>query len=331
MTKVPGSGRDGAAMARLAREFLTQAGKRPFFLLYGFTDPHRAKKGFANEPFARDPKEVRYDPKQVIVPYHLPDTPEVRSDLADYYQSATRMDRNVGLLLEVLRESGQLENTLILFVSDNGIPFPGAKTNLYAAGVHLPLIVSMPGGPRGRTNQALVSFADITPTILDWARAKGPSYKLPGRSLLPILGEDNPRGWDAVFGSHQFHEITMYYPMRSLRTRDYTYLVNLAHEQEFPLPSDLWDSPSWRHIVKRQDRMMGQRSVSAFLKRPREELYDLKKDLNELRNVAGDPAHAEVLADLQGLHCISPRALFRSPGEDWNKARGGAPHNPGPG
>ena len=294
-----GTGRNVTAIAQRAKEFINDAGKKPFFLVVGFIDPHRAKVGFDNDKFAKDPAEVRYDPAKVIVPPHLPDNPEVRKDLADYYQSATRLDRGVGLLLQMLEESGRLDSTLIIFLSDNGIPFPGAKTNLYEAGVHLPLIVAGPGLPQGRTNHALVSFVDIAPTLLDWCKAKGPSYKLPGKSLLPISDDDQPKGWDAVFGSHQMHEITMMYPMRSLTTRTHKYIVNLNHAKEFPLPSDLWASPSWQSVRHSGTKMLGQRSVADFLHRPKEELFDLAKDPHEMKNVAGDPANAAVLTELR--------------------------------
>jgi N-sulfoglucosamine sulfohydrolase len=314
LTKIPkGGARNVAGMAQQARDFLREANKRPFFLVYGFVDPHRSKEGFGNELFPKDPDEVRYDPKKVLVPPHLPDRPEVRLELAEYYQSVTRMDRGVGLLQEELREAGRLEDTLIIFVSDNGIPFPGAKTTLYAAGVHLPLIVAGPGVPGGRSNNALVSWVDIAPTVLDWAKAKGPAYRLPGRSFLPILGEENPKGWDTVFGSHQFHEITMYYPMRSLTTRTHKYILNLAPSQPFPFPSDLWASATWQGIRKRGDKIMGGRDVATFLQRPKEELYDLTKDPHELRNVAADPAYGEVLADLRRRL----RAWQNETGDPW--------------
>jgi N-sulfoglucosamine sulfohydrolase len=290
--------RDVSGMARLAREFIGQSEQRPFFLYYAFHDPHRAGKGFANEK-ATGPGEIRYDPQKVLVPNHLPDTAEVRQDLAEYCQAVSRMDRGVGLLLDVLRETGHLDDTLIIFISDNGIPFPGAKTNLYNAGIHLPLLVAAPGGPRGHTNNTLVSYIDLTPTILDYAQAKGPAYKLTGRSLLPILGEDKARGWDAVYGSHQMHEITMMYPMRTIVTDRYKLLVNLIPEQPFPLPSDLWGSPSWQGIRSRGDKMMGRRSVAAFLHRPKEELYDLAKDPDEVNNLAAEPAQAATLAELR--------------------------------
>jgi len=314
--------RDMPTMAKRAREFITERGKRPFALVVGFTDTHRAGKGFGNEPFAKDPAEVKFDPKTVPVPIFLPDQPEVREELAEYYQAMARLDRGVGMLIDVLRETGQLDSTLIIFVSDNGIPFPGAKTGLYGASIHLPLLVAGPGLPQGRTNSAMVSYVDVLPTILDWTKAKGPDYKLPGRSLLPILGEDDPKGWDEIFASHQFHEITMYYPMRSIRTRKYAYILNLANKIEAPFASDLWGSKTWQGILKRGDKMMGQKSVADFLYRPREELFDLTKDPDELKNVASDPAYKDVLLELRGRVRAWQEAtndpwaiLYREPGQ----------------
>jgi N-sulfoglucosamine sulfohydrolase len=299
ITKGLGGNRDVAAMARAAADFVGRRDQRPFFLVYAFGDPHRAKEGFGNEAFAKDPHEVRYDPAVVTVPPHLPDQPEVRKELAEYYQSVTRMDRGVGLLLEALREAGVLDETLIIFLSDNGIPFPGAKTTLYDAGIHLPLILAGPGVPAGKTSNALVSFVDLAPTVLDFAQVKGPKYKLPGRSLRPIVGDEHPKGWDIIFASHQFHEITMYYPMRAIVTPKHKLIVNLAHELNYPFASDLWGSPSWQGIRSRGDKVMGQLSVDAFLHRPREELFDVIADPHDVHNVVGDPANAAVLADLR--------------------------------
>lgn len=159
-----------------------------------------------------------------------------------------------------------------------------------------------PGLPQGRTNNALVSYIDLTPTILDWAKTKTPSYKqtkLYGKSILPIVNDDNPKGWDTVFASHQFHEITMMYPMRTIVTPKYKLIVNLDHQKDYPFASDLWGSPSWQHIRKTGEKMMGQRTVAAYLQRPKEELYDLTSDPNELKNLAADPAHGATLANLR--------------------------------
>jgi len=300
MTKT--KGRDPQSFAQHAREFIKESDKKPFFLVVGYQDPHRAAKGFGNEPFAGDPKEVKYDPKTVNLPYYLPDCEAARKDWAEYLQAISRMDRGVGLILDALRESGQLDDTLILFISDNGPPFPGAKTTLYETGIHLPMLMAGPGISMGRTNHALVSYIDLTPTILEVGGVKMPSYKqtkLYGKSLLDIAKDDDAKGRDAVFASHQFHEITMYYPMRTIVTSKYKLIANLDHEKAYPFASDLWGSPSWQHVRTKKLTMMGERSVAAYLHRPKEELYDLSTDPKELKNLAGDMAHAKTLADLR--------------------------------
>ena len=123
--------------------------------------------------------------------------------------------------------------------------------------------------------------------------------ELPGRSLVPILQDENPQGWDEVYASHTFHEATMYYPMRAVRTQKWKYIANLVHDIEFRPASDLWNSPSWQGILERGDKRMGQRSIAAFLHRAAEELYDLEKDPNELNNLAAHPKFADVLAELR--------------------------------
>ncbi len=300
MTKT--KGRDPHAFAQNAKQFIKDSDKKPFFLVVGYQDPHRAAKGFGNDAFAGDPKEVKYDPATIKLPYFLPDSPASRQDWAEYLQSISRLDRGVGLIIDTLREAGQLDDTLIIFISDNGPPFPGAKTTLYASGIHLPLIMAGPGLPTGRTNNALVSYIDLTPTILETAGAKVPSYKqtkLIGKSLMPIAKGDDDKGRDAVFASHQFHEITMYYPMRTIVTQKYKLIANLDHEKAFPFASDLWGSPSWQYIRASKSKMMGERSVAAYLHRPKEELYDLSTDPNELKNLAADATHVKTLSDLR--------------------------------
>jgi N-sulfoglucosamine sulfohydrolase len=299
ITQNLGGNRNVQAMADAARKFITEGGDKPFFLLVGFADPHRAVKGFGNE--TRFPKvpEQKYDPKEIVLPYHLPDHPEVRQDLAEYYQSTSRMDHGVGLIRKVLEETKKDTSTLVIFLSDNGIPFPGAKTTLYDAGVHLPLILSSPSQKnRGVVSDALVSWTDIAPTVLAWAGQKAPPA-MSGRSLLPLLEGEKSKGWDVVYGSHQYHEVTMYYPIRMIRTRTHKYILNLAHQLPAPTAADLYDSPTWQGILKRGEKMLGLRSREAFEHRPKEELYDLTSDPNELKNLVSDPASEKVLADLR--------------------------------
>lgn len=297
--EIVANGKNVALIAEKARDFLDRTGDKPFFLLVGFTDPHRAAKGFGND--AKLPAAipvVKFDPKSVPVPNHLPDTPEVRAELADYYQSVARLDHGVGLVLKALEDAKKLDDTLLIFLSDNGIPFPGAKTTLYDAGVHLPLIVRKPGQKSGIVCDAMVSWTDLASTILDWAGVKPPA-NLPGRSLLPVLESEKTTGWDVVFGSHQYHEVTMYYPMRMVRTRTHKYILNLAHGLETPHASDLWGSDTWQGILKRGDAMMGMRSVKDFLKRPKEELYDVSADPAEVKNLADAAGNENVLKELR--------------------------------
>ena len=120
------------------------------------------------------------------IPSHLPDLPGVRVDLAEYYTSVSRLDAGVGLLLDELKQAGHEDDTLVIYLSDNGRPFPGAKDALYAEGIHLPLIVRAPGATGGVRSRAMASWIDVAPTILEWADVKPPAdyrYALPGRSL----------------------------------------------------------------------------------------------------------------------------------------------------
>lgn len=298
-SETPG-GRNFTEMTARAEQFMKESGDKPFLLVVGFTDPHRTGKGFGNEKPYKGVPEVRYDPKDVLVPYFLPDQPEVRAELAEYYQAVSRLDHGVGLMLSALRKAGRADETLVIFLSDNGIPFPGAKTTQYDSGLRLPLLISSPAQKqRDLVNQAMVHWVDIMPTILDWAGVKAPPT-LHGRSILPVLEEAKPQGWDTVFGSHVFHEVTNYYPMRTLRTRTHKYILNLANPLPFPFASDLYDSKTWQGILSRGDRLLGARSVAAYVQRPREELYDLTKDPHELKNVAGDAAYSAVLTELRG-------------------------------
>jgi N-sulfoglucosamine sulfohydrolase len=305
--------RNGVVMAKAARKFIDDAGASPFCLVMGYTDPHRAGKGFGNQAKYPGIAATKYDPKELPLPYFLPDTPDARADLADYYQSASRFDQNAGLLLDVLKATGREGDTLVLFLSDNGIPFPGAKTTVYDSGIHLPLIVHNPGQKkRDMVNSAMVSWVDIVPTILDWAGVKAPA-NLAGRSFLGILEEESPRGWDRVYASHTFHEVTMYYPMRALRTRTHKYIRNLAHQLDYPFASDLYNSATWQGILKRGDRILGKRSVEQYVHRPLEELYDLEKDPHELTNLAGEEAQAKTLTELRK----ALRAWQEKTGDPW--------------
>ena len=298
----PGN-RDVAFMAREAGRFMREQGRRPFFLTVGYSDPHRAAADFGNGPWPQI-ERVRYAPADVVVPDHLPNLPAVRADLAQYYESVSRLDAGIGLLLAQLREAGHEDDTLVVYLSDNGRAFPGAKTTLYDAGLHLPLVLRAPGrGIAGARVDAMVSWIDIAPTLLDWAgialSPDDPFGALPGRSLLPLLDGVHAPDWDRVFASHGFHEITQYYPMRSVRDRCYRYILNLAPELSYPVAGDIAASPSWA-ALQAAGAQLGMRTLDAFLHRPAEELYEVDADPAQVDNLASSPSHADALVRLRG-------------------------------
>lgn len=295
--KIQGA-RNSIRMAENAEAFIQEQDDRPFFLYYSSTDPHRAQKGFANEATYPGVTPIKITADQVQVPPFLPDQPEVREDLAEYYTSVARLDQGVGRMLQALKNTGHEQDTLVIFMSDNGIPFPGAKTGQYEPGVRLPLICRLPGQTAGQVSKTMVTWADITPTLLDYTGAAKPKYELHGASFLQGITDPAWSGRDQVFLSHTFHEVTMYYPMRTLRTQRHKLIMNLAGGLPFPFASDLYGSPTWQGTISRGDKYYGNRLTTAFLNRPRFELYDLESDPHELTNLAEKPEHRETLTKL---------------------------------
>ncbi len=309
-------GRSPVEMAERTREVIESQDTRPFFLYFASDDPHRANavlpsgkptfdtypqpNSFGNRPAgypAIDP--VRYRPSDVRVPAYLPDTPACRAELAEYYQAVSRLDQGVGRLIALLKAVGHYENTLILYLSDNGAAFPGAKTTLYDPGMRLPLIVRAPGRQHpGAVQSAMVSWADLTPTLLDVAGVTADPTQFDGRSFRAALDGATVSGWDTVFASHTLHEVTMYYPMRVVRTRQHKLIVNLASALPYPFALDLIKSPTWISATKSGGQLYGRRSIDKFIQRPRLELYDLDRDPDEVTNLADLPAHAALQADL---------------------------------
>ena len=182
-----GNARNAKQMAGVCKPVFSAESDKPFFLYFATADPHRGGGVDQSFPGKHKPdlfgnlpdkgrhqgiEEVFYDPAEVIVPGFLPDTPEARAEIANYYQSCSRIDQGLGHLIDLLKETGKWENTVIIFTADHGMAFPGAKTTVYEAGLRVPFIVRHPGAPeKGITNDALISHADITPTILEMAGA----------------------------------------------------------------------------------------------------------------------------------------------------------------
>lgn len=310
---IKGNSRNPVQMADNCQDFIEDSSDAPFFLYFCTSDPHRGGGKVAGDPlqpdrFGNKPggyagvNSVEYNPSEVLVPAFLPDTDECRAELAQYYESVSRIDQGLGRLVDILKAAGEYEDTLFLYISDHGIAFPGGKTTVYEPGLNAPCIVRAPGTEKGVVSAAMVSWVDLVPTILDFAKVQHTDSKYPlhGRSFLSTIGAKSVDGWDEVYASHTFHEITMYYPMRVVRERRYKLIWNIAHAQPYPFASDLWAASTWQAQYKQGlDTMYGKRTVGRYIQRPEFELFDLQADPHETTNLAKQPDHAETLARLK--------------------------------
>lgn len=319
-------GRNISLIRDLARDFFQRSGTNPFFLYIGFHDPHRCGRenpqyGNFCEKFGDGSKDmglisdwhpIDYSPDDVLVPYFVQDTPAVRGDLAAQYRTISRLDQGVGLILQELKAAGFEDNTLVIFTSDNGIPFPNGQTNLYDSGIAEPLIISNPQSPKrwGQASNAMVSLNDLVPTILDWFRLPLPSYELygptkvtlKGKSLLPILEKEPKAGWDEIFASQNLHEVTMYYPMRAIRNRRFKLIHNLYFKMPFMIDQDFYLSPSFQDLLNRT--MQGKatnwfKTLRDYYYRSEWEMFDLQHDPQEKNNLASSPAYQSIFTDLK--------------------------------
>ena len=301
--EITASGTSPMERAEACAPIFDQEDGRPFFLYFCTREPHR--------PFVRDGSDP-VSPDEVIVPDYLPDLPETRRELARYYMSVQRADRGLLRLIEILQNSGKWENTVVVFISDNGAAFPGAKTTLYDPGMRLPCVIRRPDVAPGVCD-AMVTWADLSPTLLDLAGVISQAPAMHGRSFKNAMMQSSTEGWNEVFASHTFHEVTMYYPMRVVRGRRYKLIWNIAHGLPYPFATDLWASETWQATLSRGLTHYGKRPVKDYLERPRFELYDLVNDQHEVHNLAGDPGHHSILQDYQNRL----RAYQQKTGDPW--------------
>jgi N-sulfoglucosamine sulfohydrolase len=301
--------RNTVEMAKACADVLKS--EKPFFLYFCTDDPHRGHpfepeqwdtpNSFGNkEKGYKDVETITYKPEEVLVPSFLPDTKQTREEIAQYYQSVSRIDQGFGKLMKMLQETGKDKNTIVIYISDNGMAFPGAKTTVHEPGIKLPCIVKDPTKEtKGVTNNAMISWVDLTPTILEMANIDFKKEQFHGKSFNPILEEVNPEGWDEIYASHIFHEITMYYPMRVVRNKNYKLIWNIAWRLEYPFASDLWASSTWQSIYRNDIEYFGPKKVKDYLFRPEFELYDLAKDPNELNNLTNNKDFKKVLETMK--------------------------------
>ncbi|GAL81963.1 choline-sulfatase [Algibacter lectus] len=301
--------RNTVEMAEASAEVLKS--EKPFFLYFCTDDPHRghpftpdpwdAPNSFGNKKEGyKDVDTVTYNLEDVLVPDFLPDTKQSREEIAQYYQSISRIDQGFGKLMKMLKETGKADNTIVIYISDNGMAFPGAKTTVYEPGIKLPCIIKDPSKKvKGATNNAMISWVDLTPTILDMAKVDYNKAAFHGKSFNEVIDEENPEGWNEVYASHTFHEITMYYPMRVVRHDNYKLIWNIAYRLEYPFASDLWAASTWQATYRANEEYFGPKKVKDYLFRPEFELFDLSKDPKEVNNLATNKDFDEVLENMK--------------------------------
>src|SRR3954452_8130694 len=263
-------------VAPIAIEAL-QTASEPFFFSVGFFETHRQ---------FRAPTSVR-DSLYSLPPANLPDTPATRRDMAAFKASARSLDQGIGAVLNGLHDLELTEHTLIICTTDHGLAFPGAKATLYDRGTGVMLLMRGPGGfTGGKVYDAMVSHLDIYPTLCDVAGAQQPDF-LQGTSLLPLVSDETDRIHDEIFTEVTFH--AAYEPTRALRTERWKYIRRFDDNQH-PVLSNCDDSARKETLVAAgwPDQIV-----------PTEQLYDLILDPNEVRNLAGDAAHEQVLGDLR--------------------------------
>lgn len=309
-------------------------GQLAFSFWFGSTDPHR-------EYETNTGIQTGMKLSDVIVPEFFPENDCVRNDILDYYFEVERFDRECGQLIQLLADMGELDNTIIVMTSDNGMPFPRAKANLYDYGTRMPLVIRWPEKIKaGTVIHEFVNFVDFAPSFLEAAGLSAESMS--GQSLWPLFaGEKQDR--EQVFMERERHanvrEGNLSYPMRAIRNHEYLYIWNPMPErnpagdptvhQSVGQYGDVDNSITKYLIMNMEGKVEPGRPDYfnlAFGWRPEEELYDVVKDPYQLYNLAEDAAFAEVkdkmkeellnwMAQTNDTRAIDPKSTY------WDEVR----------
>ncbi len=282
----------------------------PFMYWWGPTNTHRAwEQGSGKQLWGIDPDKLKG-----IMPAFLPDVPEIREDFADYLGECMAFDNGLGVLISILEETGELDNTIIVVSGDHGIPgFPRAKTNLYELGTHVGLAVRYPAKIKGgRVVEDMVSLTDLAPTFLEYGKSDVPGV-MTGQSLKKLLesgksGQADKKRTYVITGRERHvvnaREGYLPYPQRAIVTHEFKYIRNFAPDRWpiGPLENGLRDldgGPTKTWFMENFTNPAYEWHVGlGFAKRPYEELYDLRTDPAELVNVAADPKYRKVRDEL---------------------------------
>ncbi len=282
---------------------------QPFFSVFNLMATHQGQINGSDEAFfekygSKLKPEERHDPKMLSLPPYYPDTPTVRKIWARYYDLITYMDKQVGEILEQLKDDAVAENTIVFFFSDHGMGLPRFKRTLYDSGLHVPLMVRLPAryqrmatvAPGGRTDR-LVSFVDFAPTVLRLADVPVPVY-MQGQPFLGLYPAP-PR--EHIFGASS--RVDEAYEMsRCVRDKRYKYIRNFMPHLPYVQPSDYPDQAEIMQELRRvaaEGKLAGIETLFWQATKPIEELYDTQTDPHEVKNLAGSEAHQKTLEGLR--------------------------------
>jgi uncharacterized sulfatase len=273
-------------------EFMSRDAKQPFCLVVALVDPH--------VPWVMgDPSKYPVD--KLKLPPNIADTKRTREDFAKYLAEITYMDGQVGELLAALEATGQSENTIVMFTSEQGAQFPGCKWTNWDTGVHTALMVRWPGKIKGGVRtKALVQYADFVPTILEACGGNAEGKPLDGTSFFPVLIGKTDRHRDYAFGMHNNIPEGPAYPIRSVTDGEFHYIRNLLPDETYIekhlmgvkgdglLNNPYWGTWIWDSTTSKRTYEL----VKRYMHRPAEQLYRLSSDRYEMENLIDKPEHA---------------------------------------
>ncbi len=273
--------------------FLDSTNSQPFFMWVGFTDPHRPyEKGIIDHP---------QNPAKVFVPPYFVDNQETRDDLADYYNEIMRMDSQVGEYLETLEKRNIFDNTIIIFFSDNGAPFPREKGTVYDAGIKTPLLIVWEDNIKsGTIYTGLISLVDLAPTILEIAGVDIPE-EMQGNSFYKILFDQSFPGREYIFSERNWHNCDEH--IRSVRSGQFKLISNAYIDLPHGTAADITNSPSWKSLyqLKIKDELTPTQKLLFQVPRPAFEFYDLINDPFELYNLIGSTEYQTEIEKLKKI------------------------------
>ncbi len=285
---------------------------QPFFSMFSIGNTHEGPTNFPDryeKAIQTLPKDLLHDPDEVPLPPFYPDTPDIRTIWAHVYDLITEMDRQVGSIIQNLKDDGLYDQTIIFFFADHGFGLPRYKRWLNDSGLRVPFIVRIPAKyqhlantPAGEEVDELVSFVDFAPTTLNLAGAPIPKHMQGQR----FLGKNKDKPRDYVFGARSRAD-DMFEVSRSVQNDSYIYIRHYMPHLPYIQPGEIMSDIKWSYRELRRLRNEGKLKPEAELMwqetKPIEELYDLKNDPHEICNLADSPSHQTIKENLHArLH-----------------------------